>query len=153
MTVAEWGAEIIQTIKEAIMEKVEAAKEWGKDLIENFVQGIKNSLNLVGDAVKAVAQKIKDFIGFSEPEEGPLSNFHTYAPDMIELFTEGLEDSKMKLQSTLTSVLELPQSDMQMEAAGVGMAPITIPVYIGEEKLDTIILNAQSRYNLMSGGR
>ena len=153
VTVAEWGAEIIQTIKEAIMEKVEAAKEWGKDLIENFVQGIKNSLNLVGDAVKAVAQKIKDFIGFSEPEEGPLSNFHTYAPDMIELFTEGLEDSKMKLQSTLTSVLELPQSDMQMEAAGVGMAPITIPVYIGEEKLDTIILNAQSRYNLMSGGR
>ena len=72
---------------------------------------------------------------------------------MIELFTEGLEDSKVKLQSTLTSVLQLPESDMQMEAAGVGMAPITIPVYIGEEKLDTIILNAQSRYNLMSGGR
>ena len=42
----------------------------------------------------------------------------------------------------------------QMEAAGVGgTAPITIPVYIGEEKIDTIILNAQSRYNLMSGGR
>ena len=153
VAVAEWGAEIIQTIKDAIMEKVDAAKEWGKDLIENFVQGIKNSLNLVGDAVKAVAQKIKDFIGFSEPEEGPLSNFHTYAPDMIELFTEGLEDSKVKLQSTLTSVLQLPENDMQMEAAGVGMAPITIPVYIGEEKLDTIILNAQSRYNLMSGGR
>ena len=136
------------------MQKIEEAKTWGKDLIQNFVDGIKGAINLVGDAVKAVAQKIKDFIGFSEPEEGPLSNFHTYAPDMIELFTEGLEDSKMKLQSTLTSVLELPQNDMQMEAAGVGgTAPITIPVYIGEEKIDTIILNAQSRYNLMSGGR
>ncbi len=153
VAVAEWGAEIIQTIKDAIMEKIDAAKEWGKDLIENFVQGIKNSLNLVGDAVKAVAQKIKDFIGFSEPSDGPLSDFHCYAPDMIELFTEGLEDSKMKLQSTLTSVLQLPESDMQVDAAGVGMAPITIPVYIGQEKLDTIIVNAQSRYNLMSGGR
>lgn len=153
-TVAQWGADIIQTIKDAIMEKIEEAKTWGKDLIQNFVDGIKGALNLVGDAVKAVAQKIKDFIGFSEPEEGPLSNFHTYAPDMIDLFTEGLEDSKMKLQSTLTSVLELPQNGMQVEAAGVGgMAPITIPVYIGEEKIDTIILNAQSRYNLMSGGR
>lgn len=153
-TVAQWGADIISTIKDAIMEKIEEAKTWGKDLIQNFVDGIKGALNLVGDAVKAVAQKIKDFIGFSEPEEGPLSNFHTYAPDMLDLFTEGLEDSKMKLQSTLTSVLELPQNGMQVEAAGVGgMAPITIPVYIGEEKIDTIILNAQSRYNLMSGGR
>ena len=152
--VAQWGADIIDTIKTAIMEKIEEAKTWGKDLIQNFVDGIKGALNLVGDAVKAVAQKIKDFIGFSEPEEGPLSNFHTYAPDMIDLFTEGLEDSKMKLQSTLTSVLELPQNGMQMQAVDAGGgAPITIPVYIGEEKLDTIIVNAQSRYNLMSGGR
>lgn len=152
--VAQWGADIITTIKDAIMEKIEEAKTWGKDLIQNFVDGIKGALNLVGDAVKAVAQKIKDFIGFSEPEEGPLSNFHTYAPDMIDLFTEGLEDSKMKLQSTLTSVLELPQNGMQMQAVDAGGgAPITIPVYIGEEKLDTIIINAQSRYNLMSGGR
>lgn len=152
--VAQWGADIIQTIKDAIMEKIEEAKTWGKDLIQNFVDGIKGAINLVGDAVKAVAQKIKDFIGFSEPEEGPLSNFHTYAPDMIDLFTEGLEDSKMKLQSTLTSVLELPQNGMQMQAVDAGGgAPITIPVYIGEEKLDTIIVNAQSRYNLMSGGR
>ena len=153
VSVAQWGADIIDTIKTAIMEKIEEAKTWGKDLIQNFVDGIKGALNLVGDAVKAVAQKIKDFIGFSEPEEGPLSNFHTYAPDMIDLFTEGLEDSKMKLQSTLTSVLELPQNGMQMQAVDGGGAPITIPVYIGQEKLDTIIINAQSRYNLMSGGR
>lgn len=153
-TVAQWGADIIATIKDAIMQKVEEAKTWGKDLIQNFVDGIKGAINLVGDAVKSVAQKIKDFIGFSEPEEGPLSNFHTYAPDMIDLFTEGLEDSKMKLQSTLTSVLEVPQNGMQMQAVDAGGgAPITIPVYIGEEKLDTIIVNAQSRYNLMSGGR
>ena len=152
-TVAQWGADIIDTIKTAIMEKIEEAKTWGKDLIQNFVDGIKGALNLVGDAVKAVAQKIKDFIGFSEPEEGPLSNFHTYAPDMIDLFTEGLEDSKVKLQSTLTSVLQLPENEMQVEAAGVGAAPLPINVYIGQEKLDTIIVNAQSRYNLMSGGR
>ena len=153
VTVAQWGADIIDTIKTAIMEKIEEAKTWGKDLIQNFVDGIKGALNLVGDAVKAVAQKIKDFIGFSEPDEGPLSNFHTYAPDMVDLFCEGLEDSKMELDSTLTSVLQLPQNGMEMQAAGAGGGAITIPVYIGQEKLDTIIVNAQSRYNLMSGGR
>ena len=152
-TVAQWGADIIQTIKDSIMEKIEEAKTWGKDLIQNFVDGIKNSLNLVGDAVKAVAEKIKDFIGFSEPDEGPLSNFHTYAPDMIDLFCEGLEDSKTQLEGTLTSILQLPMNDMQMQAVDGGGAPIPITINIGEEKLDTILLNAQSRYNLMSGGR
>lgn len=152
-TVAQWGADIIQTIKDSIMEKIEQAKTWGKDLIQNFVDGIKNSLNLVGDAVKAVAEKIKDFIGFSEPDEGPLSNFHTYAPDMMDLFCEGLEDSKTQLEGTLTSVLQLPMNDMQMQAVDGGGAPIPITINIGEEKLDTILLNAQSRYNLMSGGR
>ena len=153
-TVAEWGANIIQTIKDAIMEKIEEAKTWGKDLIQNFVDGIKGALNLVGDAVKAVAQKIKDFIGFSEPKEGPLSDFHLFAPDMCDLFVEGLEDSKMEVQSELANVFNVSQNGMQMQAVDAGGgAPITIPVYIGEEKLDTIIVNAQSRYNLMSGGR
>ena len=152
-TVAQWGADIIQTIKDSIMEKIEEAKTWGKDLIQNFVDGIKGALNLVGDAVKAVAQKVKDFIGFSEPKEGPLSDFHLFAPDMCDLFVEGLEDSKMEVQSTLANVFNVPQNDMQMQAVDSGGAPITIPVYIGEEKLDTILLNAQSRYNLMSGGR
>ena len=153
MNVAQWGADIIDTIKTAIMEKIEEAKTWGKDLIQNFVDGIKGALNLVGDAVKAVAQKIKDFIGFSEPSHGPLSDFHCYAPDMVDLFCEGLEDSKAQLEGTLTSVLQLPENEMQVEAAGVGAAPLPINVYIGQEKLDTIIVNAQSRYNLMSGGR
>lgn len=153
VTVAQWGADIIDTIKTAIMEKIEEAKTWGKDLIQNFVDGIKGALNLVGDAVKAVAQKIKDFIGFSEPSHGPLSDFHCYAPDMVDLFCEGLEDSKAQLEGTLTSVLQLPENEMQVEAAGVGAAPLPINVYIGQEKLDTIIVNAQSRYNLMSGGR
>lgn len=151
--VAQWGADIIQTIKDAIMEKIEDAKTWGKDLIQNFVDGIKGAINLVGDAVKAVAQKIKDFIGFSEPKEGPLSDFHLFAPDMCDLFVEGLEDSKMEVQSELANVFNVSQNGMQMQAVDGGGAPITIPVYIGEEKLDTIIVNAQSRYNLMSGGR
>lgn len=150
--VAEWGANILQTIKDGIMGKVEDAKNWGKDLIDNFVKGIKDSIGKVGDAVSSVADKVKSFIGFSEPDEGPLSDFHTYAPDMIELFTEGLEESKAKISSTLTSVLQLPDNGVQMEAAGVG-ENITIPVYIGQERLDTIILNSQSRHNLVSGGR
>lgn len=82
----DWIKEAVQWLKDLPGN----ALRWGKDMIDNFVQGIKNKINAVGDAVKSVANKVKSFLGFSEPDEGPLSNFHTYGPDMMELYAEGI---------------------------------------------------------------
>ena len=82
----DWIKEAVQWLKDLPGN----ALKWGKDMIDNFVQGIKNKINAVGDAVKSVANKVKSFLGFSEPDEGPLSNFHTYGPDMMELYAEGI---------------------------------------------------------------
>lgn len=140
---------LIETIMEFPKKIIEAAKQWGKDMIDNFVGGIKGCINKVGDAVSSVADKIKGFLGFSEPEEGPLSNFHTYAPDMIDLFTEGLKDSESKLTGTLNTVLSLP--DATIKDVG-NSGSITIPIYLGDEMLDTVLVSANQRINLMSGG-
>ena len=86
----------INWIKDAVewlKELPQKALTWGKDMIDNFVQGIKNKINAVGDAVKSVANKVKSFLGFSEPDEGPLSDFHTYGPDMMKLYAEGINDN------------------------------------------------------------
>ena len=40
-----------------------------------------------------VANGIADFLEFSEPDKGPLSNFHTWAPDMMELYAQGIRDN------------------------------------------------------------
>lgn len=88
------GASLVNKVKSAIMEKVNAAKQWGKDLIQNFIDGIKAKFQALKDSVKRVAQTVKDFLGFSEPEKGPLSNFHTYAPDMMQLFAKGIKDNE-----------------------------------------------------------
>lgn len=77
------------------------ALTWGKDIILSIVDGIKSCINLVGDAASEVAGKIKNFLGFSEPEEGPLSNFHTYMPDMIDLMNEGIRNGKPKVKAAL----------------------------------------------------
>ena len=148
----ESAVEIMTRFGEGILGFVETAKNWGHDLIDNFVSGIKDKINSVVSACKDIAGTIADYLGFSEPEKGPLSNFHTYAPDMIDLFTEGLEDSKAQLQGTLTNVLQLPMNGMMVNAAGVG-GTVTMPIYIGQEKIDTIILNAEQRQALISGGR
>lgn len=67
---------------------------WGKDICINIADGIKKGVNKVTDAVKGVADKIKSFLGFSEPEAGPLSNFHTYMPDMIDLMVSGIKKNQ-----------------------------------------------------------
>ncbi len=69
------------------------ALNWGKDLISNFIGGIKEKAGALKEELKGVADKVKSFLGFSEPEEGPLSDFHTYAPDMMELFAKGIRDN------------------------------------------------------------
>ena len=72
----------------------DSAINWGKDLISNFVDGIKSMWDKAKGAVSSFAGMIKDFLGFSEPEQGPLSDFHTYAPDMMKLFAEGIKNSE-----------------------------------------------------------
>ena len=45
------------------------ALKWGSDIIDGIVSGIQSAVGRVGEAVKGVADKIKSFLGFSEPPE------------------------------------------------------------------------------------
>lgn len=69
-------------------------KEWGSDMIQAFIDGIKEKWQSLKDTVCDVASSVKDFLGFSEPDKGPLSNFHTFAPDMMDLFAKGIADKE-----------------------------------------------------------
>lgn len=77
------------------------ALKWGSDIIDGIVSGIQSAVGRVGEAVKGVADKIESFLGFSEPEDGPLSDFHTYMPDMIDLMASGITSGKKKVKDAL----------------------------------------------------
>lgn len=87
------GGELVGLIKSALLTAVDAAKTWGRDLLGNFIQGIRDKFAALKSAVVDAANTVKRYLGFSEPEAGPLSNFHTYAPDMMELFSRGIRDN------------------------------------------------------------
>ena len=82
----------------------EQAVKWGSDIIDAIVKGITGAIGAVGEAVSGVADKIKSFLGFSEPEEGPLSDFHTYMPDMIDLMTQGIQAGKNQIRDAAESL-------------------------------------------------
>ena len=79
---------------------------WGADMIVNFTNGLASQVSNLYSACCTVAQSIRNILGFSEPKEGPLSDFHTYAPDMIDLFTKGILDNKDKALEATSELAE-----------------------------------------------
>ena len=66
------------------------AMQWGIDMINNLINGIKSMIDKVGDAISSVADVIASFIHFSEPDEGALANFNTFMPDMMKQLASGI---------------------------------------------------------------
>jgi len=137
---------------------VETALSWGDDLIDGLVTGITNGISRVQGAVSNIAQSIRDFIGFSEPEKGPLSNFHTYIPDMYDMLEQGIEEGAPEFEATLNRSLSMPimaevgsVSEYSPEGGANG-GNIVIPVNIGQETLETVIVTAEQLETFRRGG-
>ena len=94
----------IKNIPKEILKIVDNAWQWGSDMVQNFIGGLKEKAEDLWDSVKGIAQGVKNFLGFSEPDKGPLSNFHTFAPDMIALFTQGIKDNKKSIFSEINDI-------------------------------------------------
>ena len=84
----------------------EEALRWGADIIQGIVDGITGAVGKIGEAAAGVADKIKSFLGFSEPEDGPLSDFHTYMPDMVDLMAKGIQSGKDKVKKAVADLTQ-----------------------------------------------
>lgn len=112
-------------IKNKISSVVDAASSWGWDMLINFNNGIVEAYDSVIQTVANVASSIKSYLGFSEPEKGALSNFHTYAPDMMKLFAQGIKEN----QNLVISQAETLSNNL----ADTIQNPIQIPFQITKE--------------------
>ena len=157
------------------------AFQWGADFIGGIVNGIKSMIGKVGEAVSSVADKIRSFLHFSVPDEGPLTDYESWMPDFIGGLAKGIEKSRGMIENAMNGVTSdltitprvmaaqggysgtsAPNGDLvsgintalNTALAGGGAAgDIVIPVYIGGDMIDEIVVTAQQRMNLRSGGR
>ena len=71
---------------------VDNATNWGENLIDDFISGIKNKLGDVKNAANKIGKAVKDRIGiFSDAKTGPLSNVTQWGPNLGETFSKGLK--------------------------------------------------------------
>ena len=154
------------------------AYSWGRDLIMGIVNGIRSAIGAVANAARSVADAIRSVLHFSVPDEGPLTDYESWMPDFMKGLAKGIEQSKGLVSAamndvaagmTLTPLLSgtpamaganggtdntgLVQSLLDALSGGEAGGDITIPVYIGQDRIDEIVVTAAQRANYRSGGR
>ena len=159
------------------------AYTWGTDIIDGIVRGIRACISKVKNAVTDVANTIRSFLHFSVPDEGPLTDYESWMPDFMSGLAKGIEKSKNMVTRAVEGLASDMVISPQMESrfatpsdSGYGgmkdslngivsaiteamgqtrglSGDIVIPIYLGGTMLDEVVVNAQQRTNLRSGGR
>lgn len=136
-----------------------SALNWAGDMVDNFVSGIRDGISSVGQGMSEFAAEAASWIHFSEPDKGALSNFSTFAPDMVDLWNETLTDSLPNLSIGMGNMSDYIADNMpSLEGAGdmagvVSMPPIVVQAYFGQEKIDEVMVESNQRIDYISGGR
>ena len=90
--------------KSTITSFASQAVGWGKDFASGLASGIKSAAGKVVDAAKGLGSKIKSFLHFSRPDEGPLRDYETWMPDFVQGMANGIEQNKYKLIDSVQSM-------------------------------------------------
>lgn len=94
-----------ESAKEKILDIIKDAYGWGKNFIDNIVDGIKSAINKVQEAGGAVAGALMKFIGFSSPtKEGPGRDADKWAPNLMKMYSEGISGGASSVRSAVSEV-------------------------------------------------
>ena len=107
------------------------AWNWGADIINNIVNGIRAKIGAVKDAISNVANTIKSYSHFSVPDVEPLADANTYMPDFMKLIAGGIEKGIPQIQNAMTDMTTAMVPDMtgSMAKNTTNNANVNITVY------------------------
>lgn len=91
-------------VKNHITGLASQAFTWGRDLVMGIVNGIRSCIGAVADAASSVASKIRSFLHFSVPDEGPLTDYESWMPDFMDGLAKEIEKSRGMIQKAVKDV-------------------------------------------------
>lgn len=98
------------------------AVTWGSDFISGLINGITSKIGGLANAVKGTADKIRSFLHFSKPDEGPLADYESWMPDMMGGLAAGIKKGK----GSVLKEVRLFAADMSMLVRGRAASPNTV---------------------------
>ena len=125
---------VIKGITEAInwiKSLPEQAKNWGRDMIQGFIGGIQSKVNGIINSVKGIGSTIRSYLHFSRPDVGPLRDYESWMPDMIEGMRRGIERNAYRLEGAVSVMAGRMVIDANPESrsSSINWGGVTINVY------------------------
>lgn len=159
-------ANIIEAFAELGPELMDNASEWGADMIEGLISGIESMATSLGNTISGIASDIDAVIGFSVPEKGPLHDWAYNNPgeDMMDLFIDGMNKGANELDKSLYQTSQIIYEGMSgtdysgalagisSQLGSLGGGTEVINVYLGTNKLGSVVVGAMNAENLRTGG-
>ncbi|WP_195416514.1 phage tail tape measure protein [Enterocloster citroniae] len=104
-----------------ITDLVPMATTWSHDMMDNFIQGIRDKMSELEDACEDVAETVSDYMHFTRPEKGPLRYYEEWMPHMIQGLAKGIRDNR----NLITDQMKVLAADMAaiQGVAGSGDKP------------------------------
>ena len=116
--IKQWGSDLIQKGKNAVRGFVNSigdklgglgdeALTWGSHMINGFISGIKSRIGSLISTVTSIPKKIRKLLHFSRPDEGPLRDYETWMPDMMDGLTQGIKANQYKVANAMKDVASM----------------------------------------------
>lgn len=131
---------------------VSNAMNWGRDFIQNFIDGIKERMSGLLDSVKEMAEQVSSYLHFSVPDTGPLADADTWMPDFMQLLAEGVEKNTPTLLNRVQNAarqISAAYNDLNAPAVAVAgsVTMRTDPMKRMDRGTDDMIATLRSGFN------
>ena len=146
-----------ENAKNYILNLASQAYSWGRDIIQNIINGIKSMISSVANAASNVASTIRSYLHFSVPDKGPLTDFEKWMPDFMSGLAEGIRKNRPLIAKAISGVADLmdmkgmlPDMNASLSLTGgsvsggdYGEVRLSQPIMIDGKVITTIVSQIQ----------
>ena len=118
------------------------AIQWGRDFINGLADGIMSGVNKIVNSVKDIANKIRSFLHFSRPDEGPLRDYEKWMPDFITGLANGIYNNLDEVEKAASAVSGTIDSTITGKVADMS-TPTAMRSTVIKVDGDTMILDGK----------
>lgn len=105
--------DIFTAVRNKFQEIIDNAKAWGRNLIQGFVQGIRDKIDAVRQAASEAVAAAKDFLGFNSPAKKGEGRFIVkWGANFIKGFIDGMSSMMSSLRKTSAAMTSSAMSGM-----------------------------------------
>jgi len=135
--------QLVDYITNALKNLIKNAYQWGKNLILNFLKGLRDTaLSESDDYVDPAAQAIADYLeSHSPPKKGPLSTSDKWMPNLVRMWLGQLRASVPQFRRATEEIARaidlarlkatLPEMREKAMAWAQPVGPVPVPLTIG----------------------